>query len=82
MKRNLLVTVAAGALLSSATVGAQTDADNFYKSDQVNTEKVSFLPKELLIVPGAEHVDLYDRTNLIPFDKLESFFKKYLNPVK
>ncbi|NGY80619.1 alpha/beta hydrolase (plasmid) [Bacillus megaterium] len=33
-------------------------------------------PKELYIVPGAGHVDLYDRVNLIPFDKLESFFKK------
>lgn len=35
-------------------------------------------PKELYIVPGAGHVDLYDRVTLIPFDKLESFFKKYL----
>ena len=35
-------------------------------------------PKELYIVPGAGHVDLYDRVSLIPFDKLEVFFKKYL----
>lgn len=35
-------------------------------------------PKELFIVPGAGHVDLYDRTGLIPFDKLESFFKNNL----
>lgn len=35
-------------------------------------------PKELLIIPGAGHVDLYDRTGLIPFDKLESFFKNSL----
>lgn len=35
-------------------------------------------PKELYIVPNAGHVDLYDRTSLIPFDKLESFFKEYL----
>lgn len=35
-------------------------------------------PKELLIIPGAGHVDLYDRTSLIPFDKLTSFFNKYL----
>jgi len=34
--------------------------------------------KELYIVPGAGHVDLYDRVNLIPFDKLESFFKENL----
>ncbi|WP_455584203.1 alpha/beta hydrolase [Bacteroides sp.] len=35
-------------------------------------------PKELYIVPGAGHVDLYDRVSLIPFDKLETFFKEYL----
>ena len=35
-------------------------------------------PKELLIVPGAGHVDLYDRVNLIPFEKLTRFFKESL----
>lgn len=35
-------------------------------------------PKELYYVPGAGHVDLYDRVNLIPFDKLTAFFSKYL----
>lgn len=35
-------------------------------------------PKELYIVPGAGHVDLYDRTTLIPFDKLNEFFSKNL----
>lgn len=35
-------------------------------------------PKELLVVPGANHVDLYDRMDLIPFDKIESFFKENL----
>ncbi len=35
-------------------------------------------PKELYIVPGAGHVDLYDRVNLIPFDKLTAFFKQNL----
>ena len=29
--------------------------------------------KELMIIPGANHVDLYDRTDLIPFDRIESF---------
>ncbi|WP_248730517.1 alpha/beta hydrolase [Pseudomonas sp. MWU13-2517] len=32
-------------------------------------------PKELVIIPGAGHVDLYDRVNLIPFTKLTAFFK-------
>lgn len=40
--------------------------------------KLAAEPKELYIVPGAGHVDLYDRVNLIPFDKLESFFKENL----
>jgi hypothetical protein len=31
-------------------------------------------PKELIVVPGAGHVDLYDRVNLIPFGKLTAFF--------
>ena len=35
-------------------------------------------PKELVVVPGARHIDLYDRTDLIPFDALETFFTKHL----
>lgn len=34
--------------------------------------------KELLIIPGAVHTDLYDRMDVIPFDKLERFFREYL----
>lgn len=34
--------------------------------------------KELLIIPGASHVDLYDNLTLIPFDKIERFFREYL----
>ncbi len=34
--------------------------------------------KELLIIPDASHTDLYDRTDIIPFDKIEAFFRKYL----
>lgn len=32
-------------------------------------------PKEMFVVKDAEHIDLYDRTDRIPFDKLEEFFK-------
>ena len=35
-------------------------------------------PKELYIVPDAEHIDLYDQVDKIPFDKLENFFKDSL----
>ena len=43
--------------------------DNLYKDN-----------KELLLIPGAVHTDLYDggENNYIPFDKIESFLKKHL----
>lgn len=34
--------------------------------------------KELLIIPDAVHTDLYDQMDVIPFDKIEAFFNKYL----
>lgn len=34
--------------------------------------------KELIIIPGANHTDLYDKTNIIPFDRIEAFFKDNL----
>lgn len=34
--------------------------------------------KELLIIPNAVHTDLYDQTDIIPFDKIEQFFKDNL----
>ena len=41
-------------------------------------EKLTGDNKELLIIPGANHTDLYDRMDKIPFDKLNAFFKAYL----
>jgi fermentation-respiration switch protein FrsA (DUF1100 family) len=35
-------------------------------------------PKQLVIIPNANHVDLYDRMDKIPFDRLEAFFKAHL----
>jgi uncharacterized protein len=40
--------------------------------------KLAAQPKELYIVPGAGHVDLYDKVNLIPWNKLTSFFTEHL----
>lgn len=34
--------------------------------------------KELLIIPGANHIDLYDNVDVIPFEKLDAFFKENL----
>lgn len=36
-------------------------------------------PKEILIVPSANHVDLYDRADVIPWEKLAEFFQRNLN---
>ena len=35
-------------------------------------------PKELMVIPGASHTDLYDRTDVIPFDELAQFFNQHL----
>jgi len=40
--------------------------------------KLAGQPKELVIIPGTGHVDLYDRVDLIPFEKLASFFQSNL----
>ncbi|GGC66551.1 membrane protein [Siccirubricoccus deserti] len=36
-------------------------------------------PKELVIVPGANHTDLYDKVDVIPFDRLTAFFNRHLS---
>lgn len=41
--------------------------------------KAAAEPKELVIIPNASHVDLYDKTEIIPFDKLAGFFRDSLN---
>jgi len=35
-------------------------------------------PKELMIIAGASHTDLYDRVDVIPFDRMAAFFKQHL----
>jgi len=40
--------------------------------------KAAAEPKELMIIPNARHVDLYDRINIIPFDKLTTSFTQNL----
>jgi len=55
---------------------AGENAHSRYFSEDIY--KAAAEPKELMIIPNANHVDLYDRLNIIPFDKLEGFFKKNL----
>jgi fermentation-respiration switch protein FrsA (DUF1100 family) len=53
-------------------------AHSLYYSEDVY--KAASGPKELVIVPDADHVDLYDNVKKIPFDRLEAFFKQNLGP--
>ena len=56
---------------------AGENAHSRYYSEDVY--KAASDPKELVIVPNADHVDLYDQMDKIPFDKLTSFFKQHLS---
>ncbi|MDI6031535.1 alpha/beta hydrolase [Flavobacterium sp. LB2P84] len=55
---------------------AGENAHSRYMSEDIYN--LAAKPKELMIIPNAVHVDLYDKVDVIPFDKLEDFFKKNL----
>jgi fermentation-respiration switch protein FrsA (DUF1100 family) len=55
---------------------AGENAHSRYYSEDVY--KMASEPKELVIVPKADHVDLYDKKDKIPFDKLTSFYNQHL----
>ncbi|MGI5466200.1 alpha/beta hydrolase [Streptomyces sp. CA-132043] len=59
-----------------ALLVAGADAHSRYYSEDVRAKAPDTV--DLVIVPGADHVDLYDRKDLIPFDKLDEFFTKNL----
>ncbi len=58
---------------------AGENAHSRYYSEDIY--KMASEPKELVTVPDADHVDLYDQVAIIPFDKLESFFRKSFQTV-
>jgi len=57
-------------------------AHSFYFSKDAYTNMIKDSQygenKELHIIPNAVHTDLYDKKNIIPFGKIDSFYKKYL----
>lgn len=55
---------------------AGENAHSKYFSEDIY--KMAAEPKELMIIPSAVHVDLYDKMDVIPFDKLDTFFKTNL----
>ena len=67
----------AGEIRSAVLVVHGDKAHSCYFSKDVFA-KLTGDNKELLLIPGAVHTDLYDRTDIIPFDKLVNFFQKNL----
>lgn len=55
---------------------AGENAHSRYMSEDIY--KLALEPKELMIIPNSVHVDLYDKVDIIPFAKLDEFFKKNL----
>lgn len=53
------------------------NAHSRYFSDDVYAQAPG--PRELIVVPGARHIDLYDDTDLIPFDTIVAFYRDNLN---
>jgi len=55
---------------------AGANAHSRYYSEDVY--KAAADPRELVIVPDADHVDLYDKREKIPFERLDAFFRNNL----
>ena len=56
-------------------------AHSFYFSEDTYEQlEAGIAPdnKELVVVPGASHTDLYDQVDIIPFDKITAFYEKAL----
>lgn len=75
---NMPILSYAGEIRSAVLLVHGEKAHSLYFS-KTAFSKLSGDNKELLIVPNASHTDLYDQTDIIPFDKIEEFLKKHLN---
>ncbi|MCH5213529.1 MAG: alpha/beta hydrolase [Oscillospiraceae bacterium] len=74
---NMPILAYAGEIRNAVLVMHGEKAHSRYFSEDA-FKKLQGDNKELLIIPGAVHTDLYDRADVIPFDKLTEFFKTYL----
>lgn len=59
-----------------ALIIAGSEAHSRYFSEDAYAAAAE--PKELVIIEGADHVDLYDQVDIIPFDRLQTFFEGHL----
>lgn len=60
-------------------IAGETAHSRYFSEDAY---KAAAGPKELMIIPNANHVDLYDKVDIIPFDKLTSFFNEKMKAGK
>ena len=74
---NMPILQYAGEIRSAVLLVHGEKAHSRYFSESAY-EKLTGDNKELMIIPGANHVDLYDNLAAIPFEKLRSFFEEYL----
>ena len=74
---NMPLLAYAGEIRSAVLLVHGEKAHSRYFSEDA-FKKLSGDNKELLIVPGASHTDLYDRVDIIPFDRIEAFFRANL----
>ena len=74
---NMPILAYAGEIRNAVLVMHGEKAHSRYFSEDA-FKKLQGDNKELLIIPGAVHTDLYDRCDVIPFDKLTQFFNSYL----
>lgn len=76
---NMPILAYAGEIRSAVLVIHGEKAHSRYFGEDA-FKKLTGNNKELMIIPGANHTDLYDRIDIIPFDRMEAFFRKYLVP--
>lgn len=65
-----------GRLFSNAPAHGEKAHSCYFSKDAF--AKLTGDNKELLLIPGASHTDLYDRRDVIPFDRIATFFLQYL----
>ena len=74
---NMPILTYAGEIRSAVMLVHGENAHSRYFSEDT-FKKLQGDNKELLIVPGASHTDLYDNMDKIPFDRIDEFFHEYL----
>ena len=74
---NMPILACADEIRSAVLLVHGENAHSRYFSEDVY-KKLKGGNKELLIVPGAVHTDLYDHADVIPFDRIEAFYREYM----